>query len=1103
VLVRSEKVWLPGAAGALLILGLGAAPAPSPGGPPAPDGAGRPGVSLLEPSPGLLRERDIEHGAVQEYALPLAAGTYLNLELLPTGIDLDASLLDPAGTAVTAAEGQQGTGNTKLLALIAGVTGRYRLRVTTRGDLPLAGHYELRVRDARPAGPGDEIRVEARRAIAESRRLRSRRDLEAALVKAKAAQASLQSVADGPGEVEALAEIGTLYAEEGKPQEALDHHQRALKRAQESHFAEGEAWALGNIGYCYFKLADYERSISYYRSSVARWQELGRLPEQAFELQSLGKVYRQKGDLEEAMKSFVAAMKIQVATRDPAEQAHTLSGIGAVQYNQGKIDEALESFEQALELSRSVGDGESEATIELGLGGIYYRRGQLQKTVELFTELIGRIDLKEAGYPLYNLGGVYLDLGDLDKALENYQRSLSAYQRAGDVREQADALVGIGTTLQRMGNPEAALEKLRQAQKLLPKETWTLSHFMGLAQLAAERPAEALRSLERALAIAQAARDRSLESSTLLGMGAAYRALGQAQRAEEAFGRAIDLGTEIEYPSVVLPARLARARLRRDAGRLEGARADIEEALKIIESTRRNIAGQQIQTGYFASRGAYYEFYIDLLMQLERMHPESGYRSLALEASERMRARGLLDLLAEGRIDLSDGLSRDVRDKEHQIEDELSRLQEQLVAERGDAGRRQALRAQLQSLHDRQERLDWEIRRSNPRYAEVRYPVPLKADEIRQQLPDASTALLEYALGQQGSTLFVVTREKISSYPLPPAGEISRQVRVLRRTLEKESLLSWPEYLDAAFRLYQMLLAPAKADLAGKASLLIAPDRDLYYVPFEALLTGRPRSRNAWELPYLVKDYSVSYIPSANVLAGLRKPRPATAAGGMLLVAFAPFAGPEKISADHGPGAGRSEAKGLDPAFPLLPASRREVVGITSLYAGSSLELLDAQATEESVKHNPAVAAARRLHFATHAQLDERYPEYSSLLFSRAPGGAEDGHLRVQEIFNLKLSADLAVLSACQTGLGKEVTGEGLIGLSRAFFYAGVPSLVVSLWNVVDAPTPELMLTFYKDLDARGNKSRALQGAKLALISQRTYAHPSYWAPFILIGEPR
>jgi CHAT domain-containing protein len=168
------------------------------------------------------------------------------------------------------------------------------------------------------------------------------------------------------------------------------------------------------------------------------------------------------------------------------------------------------------------------------------------------------------------------------------------------------------------------------------------------------------------------------------------------------------------------------------------------------------------------------------------------------------------------------------------------------------------------------------------------------------------------------------------------------------------------------------------------------------------------------------------------------------------------------------------------------------------------MELFGAEATEESVKRNPAVASARRLHFATHAQLDERYPEFSSLILARSPNSQEDGYLRVQEIFNLKLNADLVVLSACETALGKEVTGEGLIGLTRAFFYAGAPSLVVSLWNVIDAPTPDLMLDFYRQMDSLHDKSRALQNAKLDLISKGPrYAHPSFWAPFVLIGEPK
>ena len=243
------------------------------------------------------------------------------------------------------------------------------------------------------------------------------------------------------------------------------------------------------------------------------------------------------------------------------------------------------------------------------------------------------------------------------------------------------------------------------------------------------------------------------------------------------------------------------------------------------------------------------------------------------------------------------------------------------------------------------------------------------------------------------------------------------------------------------------------------------------------------------------------------MLAALRQPRTEPPAAGRLR--FVAFADP-----DYGTGTEEEEPKLRLRSLPQeaerwylppLPDSRREVLDIAKLYRGSSRLYLEREANEENVKHNGRVERAERLHFATHARLDEHRPELSSLVLAdeKARNGEEDGLLQAHEIFRLKLSADLVVLSACETGLGEEVSGEGLVGLSRSFLYAGAPSLLVSLWSVSDGATPDLMVSFYEGLDRRHDKADALRRAKLQMIGRSRHAHPSYWAPFILIGDPK
>jgi CHAT domain-containing protein len=247
-------------------------------------------------------------------------------------------------------------------------------------------------------------------------------------------------------------------------------------------------------------------------------------------------------------------------------------------------------------------------------------------------------------------------------------------------------------------------------------------------------------------------------------------------------------------------------------------------------------------------------------------------------------------------------------------------------------------------------------------------------------------------------------------------------------------------------------------------------------------------------------------VPSAGVLAELAMPRESrerqeTAEAPKRFIGFAD---PVPTMAAAQPPHVLRSATNSPAELPRLLESRREVTGIAGLYPpGESQLFLNGAATEENVKNNPLLRTARRIHFATHGFLDEKRPELSGLVLSRGAGSREDGLLQVYEIFNLELDADLVVLSACDTGLGAMVSGEGLIGVTRALLYAGARSVVVSLWQVDDDSTPDLMISFYRHLDQDADKAESLRLAKLEMIRQGRFSHPFYWAPFILLGEPR
>jgi CHAT domain-containing protein len=305
-------------------------------------------------------------------------------------------------------------------------------------------------------------------------------------------------------------------------------------------------------------------------------------------------------------------------------------------------------------------------------------------------------------------------------------------------------------------------------------------------------------------------------------------------------------------------------------------------------------------------------------------------------------------------------------------------------------------------------------------------------------------------------------------------------------------------FTGTGLTLYEELIKPAEPYLSDKSKLIIIPDGILNYLPFEVLLTDNSQKKSYSSLSYLIKKYPISYAQSASVLKNLLSEHIKTGKirnGNRKLIAFGDpvIGGPEVPMMAFGKGNSQLEYSG------------QEIEKIASFFRKGNSEIyLKGNAIEENVKKPGNLAKFNYIHFATHGNIDEQKPDLSSLVLTRGANSSEDGLLQATEIFNLKLKADLVVLSACQTGMGKLVRGEGVIGLTRAFMYAGTPSVLVSLWSVSDMSTATLMEEFYRNLiKTKLLKTDALREAQLNLITNEKFSHPFYWAPFVLIGDWR
>jgi CHAT domain-containing protein len=667
---------------------------------------------------------------------------------------------------------------------------------------------------------------------------------------------------------------------------------------------------------------------------------------------------------------------------------------------------------------------------------------------------------------------------------------------------------------------------------------------------------KALECYNRALLLFREEKVRREEGDVLHDIGRVYYGLGEKEKARDYFNQALSLHREVGDRFGEASTLYYLACAERDQSNLSDARILIEEGLSIIEKLRADVASHDLRASYLGSVRDYYELCIDLLLRLHQRQPTEAHDAKALEASERARARGLLDLLTEARINVTQGIDPELKQREKATHAGISRIQSQLIQAHStatpDKTRIAQLEDELKKVETEREHLEIEIRQKHPHYAELQYPQPLGVKAI-QALLDDQTALLEYALGKDRSFLFVVTRTRLHSFQLPPTKEISPVVQELRAVLGRPSqrrsrYRDWSAYVGTARRLYETLIAPAADVLAKKQNLVIVPDGVLYYLPFESLLSDEAKTGGRADyrpLPYLLKQWTVSYAPSASVLASLGKARRQEESHepGKAFLAFAdPVYELSSETQDTRPKTQDPKTKGkelrtTDKGQPTnavmetlrsvfeesgrwqlqrLTESRREVTDIAGLYQpGDVAVYIGAAAKEENLKSNESLSSARRIHFATHGIMSERQPHYSGLILSLPQAlrnqpsaisyqlSAEDGLLQVYEIFNLKLNAELVVLSACRTGLGKEVKGEGLIGLTRAFMYAGAPSMVASLWQVADRSTADLMVTFYQQLNQDRDKADALRQAKLKVIEAGRYAHPYYWSPFILVGEAK
>ena len=915
----------------------------------------------------------------------------------------------------------------------------------------------------------------------------------------------------------------------------------------EQNFAEGQQLLAEGSA------ASKQKAIEKFREAARLWHLTGDTRREAVALSFVGKIHDLLGEKEKALDSYTQTLLLVRTVSDRASEAATLNNIGLIYDSLGEKEKSLAYYNSALPILQSLGDTRVQAITLVNIGLAHDRIGEKQTALQFYHRALPLLraahDRASEAVTLNNIGYLFDSIGEQQKALSYFAQALPILQELGDRRVEAITLNNIGYVYDALGEKQKALDYYNRALPVLrvigdrQKEAITLNNI-GLVQKALGDTQNAINFFNQALELRRAVNDRSGEGVTLSDLGSVYALFGEDQKALDLYQQSPQLSHRSEDKSSESSTLRRIALIKVNRGQLQEARANLEDALVLVEQLRTNIPGQDLRASYFASVHEFFETYIDILMRLHRENPAKGYDAMALQASERAHARSLLDSLAEARGNIREGVSPALLARERGLEQRLDAAAERQARLSGvEHSEQQAtlLKSETEKLLSQYQEVEAEIRASSPRYAGLTQPQPLSLSEIQQQVLDSDSLLLEYSLGDEKSYVWAVTPSSIQSVELPPRKTIEAETRRVYELLTKRNeqiafekpaqqtariAQADADYISASRGLSQMLLGPVSSQLEKKRLLIVA-DGILNYVPFAAL------PKLAGNQP-LIMEHEIVSLPSASTLAVLRRersgriPAPKTLA----VIADPVFEKTDarivrsKAGATRKKSNDRSVSDGSDnglsktgraPAtrqsgseevaeIHRLPYTRREASEILRLVPPADrIEALDFDANR-SIATSPKLGQYRYVHFATHGFLNSAHPELSGIVLSlvNRQGSEQDGILWTHEVYNLRLPVEMVVLSGCRTGLGKQIKGEGLVGLTRGFMYAGSARVLVSLWDISDEASAELMAHLYRAmLKDQMSPAAALRAAQIEIMKDKRWQAPYFWAAFVLQGEPR
>lgn len=865
-----------------------------------------------------------------------------------------------------------------------------------------------------------------------------------------------------------------------------------------------------DIGLAYRNLENYALAKQYYKDALSIAYQINDTLQIGRINSNISYAYTNLENYEQAISHQQIAQRIFEETGDTYRLSNVLNATFLTLMELGLYEKAQPYIKESLELRKKLDNPRLMDIAYHNLAWSFEKLGKrdsaiiyYQKSLEITRQLNNPYEITQT---LENIGGIYEQSGDLENALAYYNEALAINQEINRPLSTVESLIRVARIAVINEDIQVATEFYNEALDLLnntPDPGLLSSIYFDLAniEIRKENYNKAKNYIESAQEITKEFEltSRLIETHSILGK--IYFSTGDKEAGLQEYKKAHFASSSATINEQISSAtQLAQAYHEVSS---DSAFVIAEEAFALIDSIRTNVAGLAFRSGFFREHAGFYNEVASWYIT-QKDEPEMAFKLV-----EAAKSRVLMDELAEVQEKVYTTLDESTLIKKQQKAKKIDRLYSDLKESRSEQ-EAQAIQKELKDLEFEYQSFLNEIHSTNSRLKNFSYPEPISLSQFQQTLDDES-AVLEYTFTRDGLLQLVITKDDISaSYQEGLNKEsaslyYSETVRSFRSAITQKQSASKVNALGKELHSSLIPLFDVLSDQAIE-NLIIIPDGPLSFLPFEALHTGSN---------YLIEDYFIKYLPSASIYPFIEAPHRTTEYD-LLAVAGSGFESRENIANPT-----RSQS-----SFASLPSTLLEVDSIAVNFEKTTL-LKNEDVTEANLKSHE-MGNYRFLHFATHADVDEVTPSRSGLLLSKKQDVeslfGEDGHLNSREISNLELNADLVTLSACNTGMGKQVTGEGLLGLQRSFLSAGTSSVMVSLWPVFDRSTSIFMSGFYSSLLAHQEsdyglwsktldwfgfyehpmidyKTKAIHEAKIAMINHPYYNHPVYWAPFILIGK--